>query len=193
MGGAFVSESSSHKELQQQFEHLNDLMVQDWLNDFVFSAEWWLLLGLTIVPWFLWWKMVDKSRILEILLYGFFIVSITTFLDVLGWNYSLWFYPHTLLGICTPLVPIDYTLLSIAYMVLYQYSPNWKRFIVILIIISCIFAFVLEPLAEMIRFYKPLKWHHIYSVPGYITIGVFFKWIVEKILKIQQKGNDKKR
>lgn len=188
-----MSESLVNKEIEQKFKNLNDLMVQDWLNNFVFSAEWWLLLGLTIVPWFLWWKIVDKSRILEILLYGLFIASIATFLDILGWNYSLWFYPHTLLGSCTPLVPIDYTLFSIVYMVLYQYYPNWKRFTIMLIIIACIFAFVLEPLAEMLHFYKSLKWQHIYSVPGYITIGIFSKWSVGKILKIQQENNDKKR
>jgi len=193
MGGAFVSESLIHKEIEQKFRSLNDLMIQDWLNDFVFSAEWWLLLALTIVPWFLWWKIVDKSRILEILLHGFFIGSIATFLDILGWNYSLWFYPHTLFGTCVPLVPINYTLLSILYMLLHQYSLGWKKFTVRLVILSCIFAFVLEPLAEMLRFYKPLKWHHIYSVPGYITIGILSKWLVGKLLKIQQENNDKKR
>lgn len=182
----------SHEEIQQQFKHSQDLMTKDWLNHFVFSGEWWILLIITIVPWLLWWRLVDKSRILEISLYGLFISSVSTFLDILGWNYSFWFYPHTLLGTCTPLIPIDYTLLTIVYMVLYQYFSKWKSFTMMLLILSFILAFIMEPIAEMIDFYKPLKWHHIYSVPGYIVIGVFSKWLIEKSLKIQRIVSDKR-
>lgn len=178
--------NSAHEQIQQYFENSQYLIRQDWLNHFVFSGEWWLLFILTIVPWFLWWRLVDKSRILEISLYGLFISSISTFLDILGWNYSLWFYPHTLLGTCTPLIPIDYTLLSIMYMLLYQYFSKWKRFTIMLLMVSLFLAFVLEPFAEMIHFYKPLKWHHIYSAPGYILLGVFSKWLIIKLLETQR-------
>lgn len=179
----------THNEIQQQTNKLNEMTMDNWINSFVFSLKWWILLALTIIPWFLWWKIVDKSRITEILLYGFFIVSISTFLDVIGWNYSLWFYPDTLLALCTPLVPIDYTLLPILYMIAYQYFSSWKSFSIVLLIMSFSFAFVWEPLAETLNIYKPLKWHHVYSFFGYFLLGFFLRVVVLKIIKIQKEVN----
>lgn len=176
-------------EIQQHTIELNKMMMDYWIHNFVFSLKWWILLALTIVPWFFWWKIVDKSRILEILLYGFFIISISTFLDVMGWNFSMWVYHDTILPLCTPLVPIDYTLLPILYMLVYQYFSSWKSFSIVLLIMSFIFAFVWEPLAEMLNLYKPLKWNHIYSFFGFFLMGVFSRGLVLKIIKIHKEGN----
>lgn len=165
------------------------MIMDNWIHNFVFSLKWWILLSLTIVPWFIWWKIVDKSRLTEISLYGFFIISVSTILDVIGWNYSLWYYPNTLLALCTPLIPIDYTLLPILYMLAYQYFSSWKSFSIILLILSFIFAFVWEPLAEMLKFYKQLKWNHFYSFFGFFLIGVLTRWMILKIIKIQQVDN----
>lgn len=176
-------------DIQQHSKKLNEMTMDYWIHNFVFSLKWWVLLALTIVPWFLWWKIVDKSRITEIFLFGFIIISFSTFLDVMGWNYSLWFYPNTLLGTCTPLIPIDYTLLPILYMLAYQYFSRWKSFSITILILSLTFAFVWEPLSEMLNFYKPLKWNHIYSFFGFFLMGVFSRGIVLKIIKIQKEVN----
>ncbi|HWO97424.1 MAG TPA: CBO0543 family protein [Bacillus sp. (in: firmicutes)] len=182
-----MPKTPTHNEMQQQINKLNEMMMDYWINNFIFSAKWWFLLALTIVPWFLWWKIADKSRIIEILLYGLFIISISTILDVMGWNYSFWVYPDTLLGLCTPLVPIDYTLLPIFYMLAYQYFSSWKSFSIVLLILSFNFAFVWEPLAEMMSLYKPLKWRHVYSFFGYFLMGISLRCLVLRIVKIQQK------
>lgn len=176
-------------EIQQRTIELNNMMMDYWIHNFVLSLKWWLLLVLTIVPWFFWWKVVDKSRILEILLYGILISSISTLLDVMGWNFSMWIYPNTLLPLCTPLVPIDYMLLPILYMLVYQYCSSWKSFSIVLLMMSSIFAFVLEPLAEMLNLYKPLKWNHVYSFFGFFLMGCFSRGFLLKIIKIQKVDN----
>lgn len=177
--------SLKHDELQQQMQKVNELMIDNWIKHFIFSTKWWVLLLLSIVPWFLWWKIVDKNRLKEILLYGLFIIIVSTFLDVIGWNYSLWFYPDTLLGLCTPLFPIDYTLLPISYMIAYQYFIKWKPFSIVILVMAFCFAFVIEPLTEVLNLYKTLNWEHFYSFPIYFLIGIFFKWLVSKIVSIE--------
>ncbi|WP_078410630.1 CBO0543 family protein [Priestia abyssalis] len=182
-----MAKAPTHSEIQQKIKEMNEMMAEHWSDHFVFSAKWWFLLILTVAPWFLWWKVVDKTRIMEILLYGFLIIITSTFLDILGWNYSFWVYPNNLLGLCTPLVPIDYTLFPIFYMLVYQYFSSWKSFSIVLFIMSALFAFVLEPFAEWMSFYKPLNWHSIYSFPGYFLMGMFLKWLVLRIINIQKK------
>ncbi|WP_156177849.1 CBO0543 family protein [Bacillus sp. SA1-12] len=182
-----MKDGQKQLEMQQHIIELNQMMIEDWQNNFVFTGEWWILLGLTIVPWFLWWKILDKRRILEILLFGLFVILTTSFLDVLGWNYSMWYYPNTLLALCTPLVPINYSLFPFFYMLIFQYFSEWKSFIVASIILSAIFSFIFEPLSEWINFYKELKWKHIYSFPIYILLGISIKLLVEKITIVHKK------
>ncbi|MGM0875859.1 MAG: CBO0543 family protein [Bacillota bacterium] len=174
------------REIEKLIEKLNDMVVDDWKSNFVLTGKWWILFILTIVPWFLWWKIVDKKRITEILLFGFFIVIISTFLDIVGWNFSLWMYPKTLIPLCTPLVPVNYTLLPIGYMLIYQYLSNWNSFVKALIFMSAFFAFILEPLSEWMNFYKELNWSHTYSFLIYIFIGMIVKWLLEKMMRIQK-------
>ncbi|WP_332697843.1 CBO0543 family protein [Halalkalibacter lacteus] len=180
-----MKEIPKHFEMEQHIKELNQMMNEEWQN-FVFSGEWWILLILSIVPWFLWWRIVDKKRITEILLFGFFVIIIATFLDVVGWNNSRWFYPNTLLALCTPLFPIDYTLLPILFMLLFQYFSKWKSFVVAAFLMSAVFSFILEPLSEWMNIYKELKWKNTYSFPIYIIIGLAVKWLVEKIIRFQK-------
>jgi hypothetical protein len=181
-----VKERLIYQEIEYLAKELNHKMMENWKTHFVFSPSWWFLMTLTIIPWLLWWRFVDKKRLTEILLFGSFISLTSTFLDVIGWNYSLWIYPNTLLALCTPLVPIDYTLLPIGYMIIYQHCSKWKSFLTCIIIMAAFFAFVLEPLSEWLNIYKALKWKHSYSFISYIMIGISLKWLVKTLVNIQK-------
>lgn len=182
-----MKEKTKYFELEQHIKELNQMMLEEWKNYFIFTGEWWILLILSIVPWGLWWRILDKKRMIEILLFGLFVIIITTFLDVLGWNLSQWYYPNTLLPLCTPLLPINFALFPVIYMLIFQYFPKWKSFLVAVMIMSAVFSFILEPLSEWMNFYQALKWKHIYSFPSYILIGFSLKLLVEKILKVHKK------
>lgn len=182
-----MKEVQGQLDLQQHIIELNQMTIENWQNNFVFTGEWWILLVLSIVPWFLWWGILDKKRILEILLFGLFVIIITSFLDVLGWNFSQWYYPNTLLALCTPLFPMNYSLFPVFYMLIFQYFSKWKSFLVAAIIMSAVFSFILEPLSEWINYYKELKWKHIYSFPIYILLGISIKLLVEKIIGVHKK------
>jgi hypothetical protein len=181
-----LKEVSKHQEMQ--IKELSQIVMEQWQNNFILTGKWWVLLVLSIVPWLIWWKVVDKKRISEILLLGFLVIIMATFFDIVGWNYSGWYYPNTLLALCTPLFPIDYTLLPILYMLIFQYFSKWKTFIVAVFIMSAAFSFILEPLGEWMNIYKELKWKSIYSFPVYILLGIFVKWFVEKIIRVKKSA-----
>lgn len=162
-------------------EELSRMVYDDWLNNQLFTWQWWLLLALTIIPWFVWWRLVDKNRKLEIFAYGLFIGIISSFLDVLGWNRHLWTYPIQFLPICTPLLPMDITLLPVSNMLVYQYFNQWKSFFGMNIIAACFYAFVSEPILEWMDIYKRLNWKYVYSVPIYISIALLGKWLINKM------------
>lgn len=45
--------------------------LEYWFDNTFLRWEWWVLIALTIIPWIVWWKFVDKKRIYELLTYGF--------------------------------------------------------------------------------------------------------------------------
>ncbi|WP_280771964.1 hypothetical protein [Salipaludibacillus daqingensis] len=60
----------THEEIQQLYEKLFEMRLDKWLNHELFTFQWFLLLAVLIFPWFIWWRFVDKNRIVQILLFG---------------------------------------------------------------------------------------------------------------------------
>lgn len=168
---------------------LRDTDLLYWLQNCFFSFEWWIVLLLTIVPWIVWWKLVDKSRLTEVLLYGLMITVITTVFDVIGVGYVLWGYPIMLEPVIPPMTPANLTVFPTAYMLLYQYFPKWKAFFFASVGLSFIFSYIGEPVMEWLNIYQRNNWKSIYSFPIYIAIGLLLKYIMEKIISKQITGD----
>lgn len=170
-------------EIQKQ---LSNLEHDYWKDNVVFSLNWWFLLMLLIVPWFIWWKFVDKKNIKQILLYGTYIMVVSSTLDDIGIATALWAYPYQLFQVGDRLNSVDLTALPILYMLVYQYFPKWKSFIISSIIFSFFYAFIFEPFFILLGIYRIIKWKYIYSFPIYIIMGIVGKFFVEKIDKVSK-------
>lgn len=82
-------------ELRKQiFKIQYDLFMHHTL----FSFKWWVMLCFVILLWFLWWKLVDKKRLQEIVLTGFIAGFLTFIFDAFGLEMVLWAYPSHCLG-----------------------------------------------------------------------------------------------
>ncbi|MBC7765158.1 MAG: hypothetical protein H7Y41_01645 [Hyphomonadaceae bacterium] len=161
----------------------SDLSFAHWLREELWTWGWWLSVALTILPWFVWWKFVDKKRTFEILTYGLFITMMATFLDVVGSELVLWNYPTRILPIVPAMLPFDFTIAPIIFMLLYQYFPKWKSYLIAGVVISATLAFVAEPLLVKMNLYVLITWQYIYSFPIYLGAAIFAKWLVGNIKK----------
>jgi hypothetical protein len=175
------------KEIIKQKSELKDLSNDYWNNDVFLSFNWWILLFLTIVPWIIWWKLVDRSRMIEILFYGASVSIYAILLDDIGSYFLLWIYEFQLVPISPRLNPIDLTVMPVTYMFVYQYFKRWKSFLLAQMVLAFGAAFLTEPIFVWLGIYKVLHWESIYSFVIYILLGAFNKWFVEKIIKLQNK------
>ncbi|OIJ13620.1 hypothetical protein BKP37_10085 [Anaerobacillus alkalilacustris] len=176
-----MSNQPTWEEIVNLREILKETNVQYWLNENFFSFSWWFLLITMILFWVIWWVIVDKSKIMEILLYGLFVTIIAILLDVIGVSFLLWGYPNMLTPLIPPIFAIDVGHLPVLYMTIYQYFPTWKSFLAAMIIAASVFAFVFEPFTVWLKIYELNNWKYIYSFPIYILIGVFLKWLLIKV------------
>lgn len=160
----------------------------EWLQTELFHWRWWFLLALFIFSIFIWWKLVDKSRLAEIVLYASMITIITLVLDELGEELCLWDYPVDLVPIFPPLFSVDLASLPIVYSLIYMYFSQWKKFIIATLAMALIFCFILEPVLVLIGIYQPLTWKYYYGFPIYSVMAICVKAVIIKLLKISEKG-----
>lgn len=171
-------------------EHLRDLSLQYFFDFVLFSWVWWLTIGLIIVPILIWWIYVDKSRLLEISVYGSLIAFTAVFLDSIGSALVLWEYPVNAIPIVPLLFPVDFVVLPVLKMTIYQKYNKWSSFTVASLVIASFGAFIAEPVAVWIGQYKLIHWQYIYSFPIYFIISMLTKLIVQRFRKIQDSYKD---
>jgi hypothetical protein len=171
----------SYDEIRKIEYKLTEMKNEYWLHHDLFTFQWWLLLIIFILPWILWWKYVDKNKVKEILLFGCLLMLLVGLMDDIGVNAHLWSYPYNLVQLIPRLAPIDYGILIVIHMTVYQYFPKWKSFIIANIVMAAIFTFLFEPLTVWLGIYKLDNWKYIYSFPIYVSKAVFVKWLVKRL------------
>ena len=181
----------SIEQLAEMTRILTEARIENWLRTGVGSWRWWVLLMLLIVPWFIWVKLVDKKKLLELAFFGMIIMVYSITLDELGFVLSMWCYPVDVIPVFPRLSSVDYTVLPIIFMLIYQYFPTWKSFFWALVGVSAIFTFVIEPIIVKLGFYVLIKWMYHYSFVIYIFMGLTSRWLTKIVVDITRNHNVK--
>lgn len=180
-----------HLSTSDTIRHLEEVLtmlkIHYWLHHDLFSFPWWVLLVTFVVPWVLWWKLVDKSRIVIILVFGLFMSILISLLDEIGTSFGLWSYPTQLIRILPRLYPVDFSFLPVAHMLLFQYFSKWQSYLIAVAITGAVFSFLGEPLFVRLDIYELNHWKYSYSFPIYIAKAIPVKWLVELLLNREVK------
>jgi len=164
-----------------------NLTYNQWQTQTLFSIKWWGLNALIAISYAIWWVIVDKRRLSQILLFGSFVAVGRIVMDIIGTNAVLWSYAIR----PTPFFPSpfenDFTLIPLALMVVYQYCHSWKKFLVYTGVVTGIISFVLFPILITLGIVKLYHWNLFYSFVLIFGLASFSRWVVLGVLNIQQK------
>lgn len=156
-----------------------------WLNDGVFTLKWWMLLATLFIPWFIWYRFIDKKRLQEMVLYLFATSFIAVLLDEIGTSLSLWCYPINILPFFPQLISANYCVVPIIFSLIYQSFPKWKSFIIANIILTLVFSYIFEPVLVLAKLYVLISWKHTYSIPVYFFASIALKCFADKVKSVQ--------
>jgi hypothetical protein len=163
-------------------EKTTNLRINFWLENELFTIEWWFLLGvILILPWVIWIKFYDKSRTFELIVFGTLTMITAAVLDAIGEDLSFWGYPIELIPAGHNAFPFNFGIVPVAFMLLHQYLSNWKSFSIGLLFLALVFAYLGEPLSQFMGVYKLFKWKFTYSFFYYIINGLALRLIILKI------------
>lgn len=172
----------SYENIIELEVQLTQTRIYNWLHHDLFSCQWWLLLAALIIPWLVWWKWTDKTRLTGITLFGTICIIVASFLDATMSDLHLWEYNYYLIPLWPRLISADFSIIPITYMFIYQYFRRWIEFSLAMLGVSLFFAFVGEPLLVWLNIYTLYTWRHFYSLPIYFAIAVLAKYLTQGIM-----------
>lgn len=184
-----MSDNGDFQQILDAHNLFTQLRYDHWIQYEVFTGIWWLLLCTWILPWIIWLYLLKKKQIAEIFSYGVTIMFITTILDGTGAFHGLWTYPIKVIPFTPHLESIDWGILPVTYMLVYQYYPKWKGFIITHIIVATVYSFVGEPfLMKNLGLYIQLQWENSYSFPIYLALAIIPRAIIKYLYDIEGKS-----
>lgn len=181
---------SYSETLHQARVQLWDLTYTHYLNQELLSPSWLGVVAMMIIFYIIWLRIVDKSRLIEILLYGSLVSVMAAFIDIVGTTMAFWHYNVRLFPIMPAPFPFDYTVVPILLMLSYQFSKTWNSYLGWSTLSSGFFAFGISPLFQVLGIKSYYNFSFLYFFILMLVIAIIAKWVTMSLLTIQEK--DKK-
>lgn len=165
--------------------------VEYWLQTNIHSWQWYVLLAMLIIPYIIWWKLVDKKRLLPIVAMGLMVMTTSNWMDQVGSELGWWYYPYKTLPVFPQMIPVNYSMLPVGYMLLYQYFVPWRSYLVAATVMTAIMTWVSEPVVHWMGIYVLVSWKYSFSFPVYMVIAYTHKRIIDAIITVSESAKRK--
>ncbi|MBD0379240.1 CBO0543 family protein [Paenibacillus sedimenti] len=162
-------------EIQQNTAYFE---LERWLDGGVFTWTWWFMLGMLVIPWCIFIKLVDRKRSHSIWFFGLMVLIISSFTDDLGAEIGIWIYPIKLVPYSLIAFPFDFSVIPVAQMLIFQYFTTWKTFSIALFLQALIFSYIGEPFSVWAGAVSYYGWTYSYSFLFYIFTGTLTRAFV---------------
>lgn len=183
---------SIDEEIMQKSDALNNLILTKWLKQEFLTFEWFFTLFVVIVCYLLFFYLVDKKRIVEILLYGSLVAVAYVVYDAIGTFFGFWAVKIAISPVYPNFFGSSLTVAPLIAMILYQYKSPWNSFLRWSILFSGLFIFGYYGflLSNMGIFVYLKPYANIIDLCCFLSVIIVPRGIMILLLKKEaQKGN----
>ncbi|MDR7235891.1 hypothetical protein [Neobacillus drentensis] len=182
----------TNDEVQQNTDELNKQILNKWLNQELFTFEWFFILFIIVVCYFLFFYLLDKKRIVEILLYGSLVAVAFVVYDSIGLFFGLWADKISLYPVYPNFFGSNLTVAPLIAMIIYQFKSPWDNYLRWSILFSGFFIIgyygIILTTMEVFVYLKPIA--KIIDLSAFLFVLIICRVIMVLILKKEaQKGN----
>lgn len=170
------------------------LNLTNWLINEVLSPGWWALIVFLAITYIVWWKLLDKARIMEVILFGSLVSIMAAFTDIVGISTASWQYNVRLFPITVAVFPLDYSVIPIALMLAYQFTSKWTAYILASIVASVYYGVVtsvMEATGIISSYYWSPYWAFIEGMVYSFTARFALLWMKNLTLSYQSLEKQK--
>lgn len=160
-------------------------LYTSWITEELFSFPWWFTVISMVAAYIIWWKLLDKSRLIELLLFGSLMAVMGAVTDTIADNLTLWQYKVKILPFTPGFFPYHLTLAPIIFILVYQYAGNWPRYLIGSLAVTAVYSFAVVPLFIAVGEVQLFKWNHGYTFISVIARALTARWVLEGCKKVQ--------
>lgn len=160
---------------------------QQWVSNELFSFGWFFTMGVLAIIYIVWLKLVDKSRLSQLLLLGSlssigFVIGGAALIQLLGLSE----YKIRPLPFNPPLFDLAITVAPITFMLVAQYTTSCKSYALWAGIGMAVIAFGILPLYSQIGIYQLHNWNYFYQFLYMLTDGIIARAILIGVISIEK-------
>jgi hypothetical protein len=160
---------------------------QQWISTELFSFGWFVMVGVLAIVYTIWFKIVDKNKLISLLLLGSLCAVGFGLSDlILEGYFGLWEYQIRLFPLIPSMFVTTYTIGPILFMTVAQYTTSWKSYLVWAIIRVSVINFGLIPIYGMLGILKLHNFNTFYGFMLYMIGGIIGRAIVLGLQSIVQ-------
>jgi predicted tellurium resistance membrane protein TerC len=136
-----------------------------------------------VVIFFIW---MDKKKVIEGIAYFGLIFIINKNLDDIATAMDWYDYRMQLEPIIPTMLPANLFAIPVILTLIYQHNKHWKRFLVVLVLVTATLSYVGLPLMEKAEIYLTKAWNSHYSFISLLFMAVLSKALIQLCEKIQE-------
>ncbi|WP_371377741.1 CBO0543 family protein [Sporomusa aerivorans] len=167
------------------------LLLADWKAD-TLTVKYWAMVGVIAFAYTMWYRLTDKRRLVDLLLYGSLIAVMRELLDLFGVSAGLWIYKVRILPLSPSVLLMDWTIIPLIYMLVQQHSPNWRQFFAWSAVGTTIIAGVIFPVLSALDILQLMRWNYFYGFVSMFVVATLSRAAFHLVVQVQSAAREGK-
>ena len=179
----------NHFLIYEKRQELWHLLQINWKSDFI-TVKYWAMISVIVVFYMVWYKFTDKKRLVDLLLFGSLFTVMRMIMDLAGVTAGYWMYKIRVLPLSPSLFLQDLTIVPLTYMLVQQYSPNWRKYFIWNAVGSGFISAVIMPLLSAFGYLQLMRWNYLYSFIVLYILAVLSRLSFNLVIQVQHKARE---
>lgn len=156
------------------------------------TPKYWGILAIIILAYIVWYNLTDKTRLVDLLFYGSLVTVMTSLVDLYGTTAGLWYYKIRILPLTTSVFLRDWTLIPLTYMLVQQYSSNWRQFFIWNAVGTFFLTGIVAPILSAFDIVQLMQWNYLYAfMVSYVT-ATLSRVSFHLVIQVQNASREEK-
>ncbi len=173
--------------LYQKRVEMWELLKINWMQN-ITTITYWGIVTFIIFYYVVWYRLADKRRLVDLLLYGSLFTVVRSLIDLAGVTSGLWVYKVRILALSPSVFLQDWTIMPLTYMLVQQYSSNWRQFFLWNAVGTGFISFVIMPILTNLDILVFMHWNYIYTFLVMYIAATLMRAAFHLVVQVQEKA-----
>lgn len=165
------------------------MLLTDWKAD-VGTPTYWGVIAVIVVAYTGWYRLTDKRRLADLLLFGSLLAVMRMITDVAGVSSGFWYYKVRILPMAPSIFLYNLTIIPLTFMLVQQYSSNWKQFFVWTGAACTFVCFGILQTLVRIDLLVLMHWNYVYAFIVMYIEAIVARGAFHLVIQVQEKACD---